>query len=200
MCFWECFIWSDGQDCKCVIVFLCVCVCVCICRLWWWSCSDQPLLSNQPPAVSSLPTSSTFAGKPVNVELSGQEGLSIHRKHKTSTAWFSCCIFVPVTHGKNPSLSTAAQRLETDSPNNFLQTTNATPKQQTDTDQATVSFTEARVSARPLESHHHSIYTTCYVLNWVSIRWQWLLLGVVWGWSFIIVLVQRDKWKAICQL
>lgn len=97
--------WCAGlQVCNCVSV------CVCICRLWWWrSCSDQLLLSNQPPAVSSPPASSTFAGKSVNVELSGQEGLSIHRKHKTSTAWFSCCISVPVTHGKNPSLSTATK-------------------------------------------------------------------------------------------
>lgn len=47
--------WCAGlQVCNCVSV------CVCICRLWWWrSCSDQLLLSNQPPAVSSPPASST---------------------------------------------------------------------------------------------------------------------------------------------
>lgn len=106
LCFWECFIWSDGQDCKCVIVFLCVCVFVdygdggVVAINYFSAISLQLWALHRPPPL---------AGKSVNVELSGQEGLSIHRKHKTSTAWFSCCISVPVTHGKNPSLSTATK-------------------------------------------------------------------------------------------
>ncbi len=74
------------------------------------------------------------------------------------------------TWKKNPSLSTATQRLETDAPNRFLNVTSPAPKQQTDTDHATVSTTAARVTVHPLESHHHSIYTTRYVLYCVSVR------------------------------
>lgn len=173
-------------------------VAVCV---WRFGCgdggfySDQPLINNQHPAVSSPPASSTSAGKSANVKLLGQEGSVGAGKTQTHSPRGFLFVFLYQWHMEEKKKHPC---LQLDAANHFLKATNPPPngKQIRIT---TVSITEAGVTVRPLESHHHSIYTTRYVLNWVSIRWQWLLLGVAWGWSFIILLVQRDKWEAICQ-